>query len=151
MVDTIAQGNGAEAAILHALVDAGLGVLVPFGNGLPFDLAAVAPGGQIVRLQVKSRRVRDGSVRFNSCSTDHGRGRLDYRGRADLIAVHVASLSRVFVVPVDECPSYVGVLRLTAPRNNQRQGIRFAEDYSLEVWVESLCPAGGRTPHRARR
>jgi len=138
-MDTISRGNAAEGAILHALVEAGLGVLVPFGNGLPFDLAAVAPDGEIVRIQVKSGRVRDGCIRFNSCSTDHGRGRLDYRGRADLIAVHVRALSRVFMVPVNECPSYVGWLRLRDPRNNQRQGVRFAEDYSFESWTDTLA------------
>jgi hypothetical protein len=154
-VGTITQGNAAEAAVLHALVDAGLGALVPFGGGLPFDLAAVRADGQIVRLQVKSGRVRSGCVLFNSCSTDHGRGRIDYRGRADLLAVHVSALSRVFVVPVEECPRYVGILRLTEPRNNQRQGIRFAEDYAFEDWADTV---GGhadrrhlRHPHAARK
>lgn len=140
-MSTIAQGNAAGASVLQALIGAGLHVLVPFGGGLPFDLAAVAPDGNLVRLQVKSGRVRNGCVEFNSCSTDHGRGRQDYRGRADVIAVYVASLGQVFVVPVDDCPSYKGTLRLNAARNNQRRKIRFAEDYTLEAWAASLGAA----------
>ena len=136
-VNTIARGNAAEAAVLQAFAAAGVGVLIPFGNGLSFDLGAVMPGGAILRVQVKCGRVRNGCVEFNAASTDHGRGRLDYRGRADVLAVHVAAISRVFVVPVDDCPVYTGFLRLDAPRNNQRRGVRFAEDYALERWLES--------------
>jgi hypothetical protein len=141
LVNTIARGNAAEAAVLQALVEAGVGVLIPFGSGLSFDLGAVMPGGAILRVQVKCGRVRKGCVEFKASSTDHGRGQLHYRGRADVIGVHVASLSRIFMVPVDDCPVYMGVLRLDAPRNNQRRGVRFAEDYALERWLESHVPA----------
>jgi hypothetical protein len=140
-VRTIAQGNAAEAAVLHALTAVGIHVLVPFGGGLPFDLAAVAPDGRVLRLQVKSGRVRKGCIEFKASSTDHGRGQLHYRGRADVIAVYAVALARVFVVPVDDCPVFAGSLRLDAPRNNQRRRVRFAEDYSLEAWVESLGSA----------
>jgi hypothetical protein len=137
-VNTIAQGNAAEAAVLHALTAAGIHVLLPFGDGLSFDLAAVPPVGEILRIQVKSGRVRSGCVEFNASSTDHGRGQLHYRGRADVMAVYVASLDRVFVVPVDDCPSFKGYLRLDAPRNNQRRRVRLAERYSFDAWLDSL-------------
>jgi PD-(D/E)XK endonuclease len=137
LMDTIARGNAAEAAVLHAFVAAGVGVLVPFGGGLPFDLGAVMPDGAFLRVQVKCGRVRNGGVLFNAASTDHGRGRLDYRGRADVLAVYVATISRVFVMPVDDCPTFVGFLRLDPPLNNQRRGVRFAEDHTFERWLES--------------
>lgn len=54
-----------------------------------------------------------------------------------MLAVHVAAMSRVFMVPVDDCPVYTGILRLDAPRNNQRRGVRFAEDYAFERWLET--------------
>jgi PD-(D/E)XK endonuclease len=136
-VNTIARGNAAEAAVLQAFAGAGISVLIPFGGGLPFDLGAVMPGGAVLRVQVKCGRVRNRCVMFNTASTDHGRGRLDYRGRADVLAVHVASLSRVFMVPVDDSPFYVGSLRLDLPRNNQRRGVRFADEYAFERWLES--------------
>ena len=146
-MDTITRGNAAEAAVLHALVQAGIRVLIPFGGGLPFDLAAVLPDDSMVRVQVKSGRVREGCVLFNSASTDHGRGRLDYRGRADVVAVHVATLDRVFVVPVDDCPSFAGSLRLRPTRNNQRKRIRNAEDYVLDAWLERR--SGGQAERAA--
>jgi hypothetical protein len=58
------------------------------------------------------------------------------------MAVHVPALSKVFMVPVDDCPSFRGYLRLDETRNGQRRRIRLAEDYSFELWVQSL-----ETPH----
>ena len=143
-MNTIARGNAAEAAVLHAFVAAGVGVLIPFGNGLSFDLAAVMPAGNILRVQVKCGRLRNGAVEFNAYSTDHGRGQRHYRGRADVLAVYAAAISRVFMVPVDDCPVSLGLLRLDAPRNNQRRRVRFAEDYAFERWLESY-----RSPRQA--
>jgi hypothetical protein len=143
-VQTIHRGNAAEAAVLAALTNAGIPVMLPFGQGLGFDLGAVVPPvGDLVRIQVKSGRVRKGCVKFNSCSTDHGAGRQPYTGRADLIAVHVPEPDQLFMVPVDDCPPFTGHLRLEPTRNNQRRGIRLAVDYEFATWVRSLFEALG--------
>jgi hypothetical protein len=116
-------------------------VLVPFGSGLAFDLGVVLPpDGRFLRIQVKAGRVRKGCVEFNTCSTDHGSGTQSYVGRADVFAVQVPALDRVFIVPVCECPASKGYLRLDPARNNQRRRIRFAADYSLEEWIRRLEP-----------
>jgi hypothetical protein len=121
------------------LISADIPVLVPFGGGLAFDLGAVVPpDGQVMRIQVKSGRVRGDCVKFNSCSTDHGMGRQSYQGRADVIAVYVHESDTVFMVPVAECPSFGGLLRLRPPRNNQRRGVRFAADHSFAEWLSGL-------------
>ncbi|MEA2492348.1 MAG: hypothetical protein QOJ29_259 [Thermoleophilaceae bacterium] len=137
-MSTITRGNAAEAAVLFALARAGILAYLPFGEGSPFDLAALTPSGDLVRIQVKSGRVRNGCIEFNTCTTDHGHGRQPYHGRADVIAVHAREIDRVFIIPVDECALYRGYLRLDAPRNNQRLGVRMAEDYAFERWAESL-------------
>jgi hypothetical protein len=137
-MSTVLQGNAAEAAVLRVFAAAGFYVLLPFGGGLPFDLGVALPGGEILRIQVKTGRVRHGCVEFNSASTDHGRGQQHYRGRADLIAVYVPELRQVFILPVDDCPTSRGFLRLEAARNNQRRGVRRAEDYSFDAWASSV-------------
>ena len=139
-MQTIARGNAAEAAVIHALETAGIITLVPFGGGCPFDVAALLPNGTVLRVQVKCGRLRRGCVTFNAHSTDHGRGPQSYHGRADVIAVHVAELSRIFMVPVDDCPPTDGWLRIDPAKNNQQKRVRFAEDYAFERWVESLSP-----------
>ena len=138
-MSTILQGNAAEAAVLQAFAAAGFHVLVPFGGGLPFDLGVVRPNGEILRIQVKAGRVRRGCVEFNSASTDHGRGQQHYRGRADLIAVYEPNLDEVFVLPVDDCPTSRGFLRLQPTRNNQHRGVRRASDYSFQAWVTAAA------------
>ena len=138
-VNTIHRGNAAEAAVLAGLVSSHIPVLIPFGQGLAFDLAAIVPpAGAVLRIQVKSGRIRNGCVEFNTCSTDHGSGRQPYVGRADMIAIHVPDPSRLFMVPVHDCPASKGYLRLTEPRNNQRRRVRLAGDYAFEGWISSL-------------
>jgi hypothetical protein len=139
-VSTIVRGNAAEAAVLNALIGAGLMVLVPFGDGAPYDLV-VDTGQVLTKIQVKCGRVRDDCVTFNSCGTDHGRGRMSYEGRADVFGVHAPQLDRVFMVPVQGCARFQARLRLTPPRNNQQRRIRFASDYACDVWVRSLSHA----------
>ena len=96
-MSTIVKGNTAEAAVLKAFVTVGMPVLMPFGGGSPYDLGVELPDGGLARVQVKTGRVRNGCIKFNSCGTDHGRGQQSYDGRADLFAVYVEQLDRVFV------------------------------------------------------
>jgi hypothetical protein len=136
-VSTIVRGNAAEAAVLNALIRAGLMVLMPFGDGTPYDLV-VDTSQTLIKVQVKCGRIRDNCIVFNSCGTDHGRGRMSYLGRADVFGVHAPQLDRVFVVPVEGCAQLQARLRLTPPRNNQTRRIRFASDYAVESWARSL-------------
>ena len=139
-MSTIVKGNAAEAAVMKAFVAAGLPVLMPFGGGSPYDLGVELSEGRLARVQVKTGRVRNGCVEFNACGTDHGRGQQSYEGRADLLAVYVEQLDRVFVVPVSDCPRYRGYLRLTPAANNQQRRVRSADEYSLDAWLASVRP-----------
>jgi hypothetical protein len=137
---TVNRGNAAEAAVVAALSAVDIPVLLPFGQGLAFDLVAVTPPeGKLVRIQVKSGRIRKGCVEFNTCSTDHGAGPQPYTGRADLIAVHVPDPNRLFMLPVAVCPTSKGYLRIEEPRNNQRRHVRFAADFEFESWARTLA------------
>jgi hypothetical protein len=137
-VETIIRGNAAEAGVLQACVRAGLPVYLPFGGGSPVDLVVLTPSGVPVRVQVKCGRIRGACVAFNMHGTDHGRGPIDYRGRADVIAAYAGEINRVFVIAVDDAPTRMVSLRLAPARNNQRKRVRMADDYAFERWVESL-------------
>jgi hypothetical protein len=140
-MSTIARGNTAEAAVLHALSAAGLTVLVPFGGGTPYDLVADT-GDALVKVQVKCGRVRGDCIEFNSAGTNHGRGQVSYVGRADVFGVHAPELDRVFIVPVEHCAPNRGYLRLTPTRNNQRRRVRFAADYAVDAWAATFARGG---------
>jgi hypothetical protein len=131
-------GTIAEAAVRLALLEHGLRVLVPVGDIDPYDLVVHAPDDRFLRVQVKHGRVRGGCVISNACSTDHGRGRQSYAGRADVLAIYAAQLRRTWIVPVETAPRYAVSLRLEPARNNQVTGTRPAADFTLERWAAAL-------------
>jgi hypothetical protein len=136
-------GAIAEAAVRLALLEHGLRVLVPVADVEPYDLVVHTPGDRFVRMQVKHGRVRGGCVVSNACSTDHGRGRQSYAGRADVLAVYAAELRRTWIVPVEHAPRYAVSLRFEPARNNQVTGTRPAGDFTLERCVAGLAASAG--------
>lgn len=138
VLDTRHRGNHAEAAVLHAFLEAGLLVSVPFGGFCPYDLLVDVPHHGITRVQVKSGRVRNGCVVFNSCSTDHGSGRLDYTGRADVFAVHAPPAPDIYVIDVEDATTRATSLRLEPTRNAQLRRVRLAADHTLAGWLAVL-------------
>jgi hypothetical protein len=60
---TNAKGNVSESKVLAAYAQAGFIVLLPFGNGAPYDLV-VDTGEQMLKVQVKTGRLRNGCVLF---------------------------------------------------------------------------------------
>jgi hypothetical protein len=138
---TAGRGNAAEAAVLAALVRRGHEVLVPFGDGHPYDLA-VDLGPAVLRVQCKRAWPRRGCIVFNVRSTDHGRGPRSYRGRADIFAIYFPPTDGVYLVPIDAVAEFEGRLRLEPARNNQKKRTRPAADFALDQWsVEALCEA----------
>ncbi|HWT94654.1 MAG TPA: group I intron-associated PD-(D/E)XK endonuclease [Solirubrobacteraceae bacterium] len=129
------RGELTEAAVLKELTALGLTVSLPFAGDAPYDLLVDLNDGRFARVQCKSGRLRDGCVVFNTASTDHGRGRLDYRGRADVFGVFCPAIDRVFVVPVEEASTRAARLRLEPVRNGQRLGVRLASEHTPERWL----------------
>jgi hypothetical protein len=146
-VGTLIKGNAAEAAVLNAFVERGLDVLVPFGEGQPYDLVVHLPGNQFLRVQCKNARLDRGCVVFNSRTTDHGRGRQSYVGLADVFGIYDPSTSSVYVIPVSEIPGFEGRLRVRPPLNNQRLRVRYAADYEIRRWKIERLAAVARQGH----
>jgi hypothetical protein len=134
-METAARGNAAEAAVLSALAARGFTVLLPFGDGHPYDLVIHLPAAGFLRVQCKAARERNGCIMFNCCTTDHGRGRLPYIGLAEVFGVYHRRTDSVYLVPVRDAGAYVVTLRTTPTANNQRRKIRFAADYAIDRWT----------------
>jgi hypothetical protein len=140
-VTTAFKGNATEAAVLQALTECDFAVLIPFGEGHPYDLAVEIAPNRFLRVQCKTARVENDCVVFNSRSTDHGRGQGTYLGRADIFGVSCRSTGKIYLVPVHEVPTSVVYLRLTPTRNNQRLKVRYAVDYEFERWTAERLAA----------
>jgi hypothetical protein len=141
------RGNAAEAAVLSALVQRGLHVFVPFGDGHPFDLAVQIAGATFLRVQCKTAWPKGGCLVFNCRSTDHGRGPQSYEGLADIFGVFFPPRQSVYLVPIDSVASFEGRLRLDPTLNNQRRRVRMAVDFEVERWTREALRkvVGGET------
>ncbi len=146
-------GERTEVAVMAALVDAGLQVLVPFGGYHRFDLA-FADGDRFVKVQCKSGRVQEGVVVFATSDHTVGLSR-DYRGEADLFGVYCYERREVYLVPVEDVPLRLAHLRVEPPKNNQKAGIRMADQYlvrdgRLPDAVVQRFTRAGNSPDRTR-
>jgi hypothetical protein len=140
------RGTVGEAAVLNAFVERGFEVLIPFGEGLAYDLL-VAVDDRYLRVQCKTARPSRGCLIFNAYATDHGHGQVSYVGRADIFGVYFPVERSVYLVPVAEVHDK-GRLRLEPTRNNQRERVRFAAQYEIDAWTPQALQeiaTGGRT------
>jgi hypothetical protein len=130
------KGDKSALAVMLALHEIGLPFLVPLGENTRYDLA-LELGSQLVRVQCKTGRLRNGAVLFAACSCyGHHRNpqtaRRDYVGQVDYFAVYCPQTSGVYLTPIRDLPNRVSAaLRVTPPRNNQRRFVRFAADYEI--------------------
>jgi hypothetical protein len=123
-------GARAEREVAYALERSGWAVYLPvFASHGRIDLI-VARGPDILRVQCKTSRLRNGVVLFRTCSNTGNKPK-SYRGEIDVFGVYSPELDRVFLVPIDDACERLCSLRLTPAANNQARGVRFARDYEL--------------------
>jgi len=129
-------GDRSTLAIVFALRSHGYGVFLPFGENTRIDLI-LENGSVLRRVQCKTGRLRDGTVRFATCSTyaHHPNPKVRrrvYHGEIDDFAVYCPELGAVYLVPIDDIDAKSGgTLRVDPPRNNQKKGVRFAAPYEV--------------------
>ena len=122
-------GARSESMVLATLLRAGYQVLLPYGVAR-YDLV-IDDAGAFKRVQVKTGRIRNGTVVYNVASTPPGCGgqrRYYTADEVDLFGVYCPQTDEVYLVPIGDAK---GVLRLDPPRNGQRTNIRMAADYKV--------------------
>jgi hypothetical protein len=129
-------GDCTEAIVIAALVRRGYRVLRPLSANQRYDLV-IDLRGEFLRVQCKTGRLRNGAIVFSTRSCRSNRNRTyvrSYTDEADVFIVHCPETDRIYAVPVgDSGVLKTASLRLTAPANNQRKGIRWAADHELPV------------------
>jgi hypothetical protein len=129
-------GDRSTLAIILALRLDGYAILLPFGENTRYDLVT-DNGSRLSRVQCKTGRLRDGAVRFATCSnyghhSNPQTARRDYAGQIDEFAVYCPELGSVYLIPIEDVQTRSeGALRVTPPRNGQRRNVRFAAAYEL--------------------
>jgi PD-(D/E)XK endonuclease len=124
-------GARAEAAVASALVRAGKAVFLPaFAAHDRIDLVYL-DGVAAIRVQCKTSRLVGDVLVFCTCSNTANVPRT-YDGEIDAFGVYSPDTGLVYLVPAAQnLPRRTCSLRLTATRNSQAAGVRWAEDFVL--------------------
>jgi PD-(D/E)XK nuclease superfamily protein len=134
MLTTDQKGAVAEAALIQAAIELGLGVSWPVVEtryDLVFDT-----GMHLLRVQCKWAAC-DGeviAVRCYSARRDAtGFVRRAYgRGEVDVFGVYCPDPRSCFLVPFDDVPPGGSLqLRVSPPRNGQKRNVRWAKDFDM--------------------
>lgn len=127
-------GDIAEAQVMSALVSSGEAVLQPFGNRFRYDLA-IDRNGTLVRVQVKSGRLRNGTIVVYSRSTDSTtKKKKNYRGEVEFIGVYCPDNNKCYLVPIELTGRGDFRLRVAPYCVNQRgyETLKWASDYEIK-------------------
>jgi hypothetical protein len=92
-------------------------------------------GDQLLRIQCKTGRLRNGAVNFSARSVRANMSGVytrNYIGEIDYFAVYCPETRGVFMVPCDETTRSGVTLRVRPTTNRQNKRIRWAADYALE-------------------
>jgi hypothetical protein len=131
-----AIGDRTTLAVMLGLQGAGYAILIPFGENLRYDLA-VDDGGAFSRVQCKTGRLRDGVIRFKTCSSyaHHPNPKTrqrHYLGQIDYFGVHCPETGGIYLIPITDAPARAScALRVAPTRNNQVRRIRSASAYEI--------------------
>ena len=128
------KGELAEGIILAELLKRGFIVSLPFGGAHRYDMVVEDKNGNgnLLKVQCKTGRLKDGVMEFNACSINGFTGsRSDYRGDVDVFVVYCSDNDELYWVPVDRVGKAYGKLRVDKPKNGQSKGITWACDFRL--------------------
>jgi hypothetical protein len=133
--NTKAIGDISEAMVISSLIRNGYLVSIPFGENHRYDVIA-DNGERLLRVQVKTGRLRNGVIRFVCCSSHQHRrsgptATRPYFGQIEYLAVYCPGNGKVYFVPESELVATSGHLRVDPALNRQARKIRWAAEYEL--------------------
>ena len=133
------KGNLSEAVIAARLLESGYIVCVPIGGGHRYDMV-IDTGDGFKKIQVKTARLYNGNIMFNTCSNNKGRGRKSYHGDIDMFGVYCPELAECYLVPVELTGRSLMSLRINPPKNNQTKGVNFKDKFRISKTHNLLNP-----------
>ncbi|MFC7202928.1 group I intron-associated PD-(D/E)XK endonuclease [Haloferax namakaokahaiae] len=136
------RGQCSEAAILFEFTRHGVTVLQPFGDNERYDFV-VELAGEFVRVQVKTGRMENGRVQFETRSSGtltRTVSKEGYDGQIDVFAVYAPELQESYIIPIEDAPNTSMGLRVETARKNS-PNINWADEFLLRDWVGNRLEA----------
>lgn len=140
MLSTKAQGAQTELQCLTYLHGLGYDVSIPWGDNARYDFV-LDVNHKLYKIQVKtSHKMEEGVYRFQTRSTyvnSQGNRTANYtEDEVDFFATFIEG--KCYLIPLNETSKREKVMRFVEPKNNQRNGITFAQEYLAETQLSKL-------------
>ena len=143
-MNTKQLGNLTELQCMTYLYGLGYSISIPFGNADKYDLI-LDINDKLYKIQIKhSSEYVDSNgeteyIKFKCTWQSHnttGYNKIKYKeNEVDFFATFYNN--QCYLIPQNEC-SNEKILRIKPPKNNQRIGISFLEDYIAEEVISKL-------------
>lgn len=142
------KGNIGESVVLAEFIKRGITVSIPFGDNARYDLVADF-NGRLNKIQVKYCNQKESDNHSIACPcsscTNHtkNKGKQTYKNDIDYFAFYMVEWNVTLLVPISEIENKKEVrFRMDKPRNNNKAGIHFVDDYLLDKIIPTqdvLC------------
>ena len=131
-------GTVGELAVILQLKQAGYAVFTEVGDNSPIDVIVATAKGQLLRGQVKSCRLANGSATLplrKAGPNGYLRKYKDDSDRLDFFALYVHGTEQIAYVSAKEafasCPGSTRLsFRVRPAKNKQKQRVRYLNDYA---------------------
>jgi hypothetical protein len=138
-------GAISQVRVAAALIETGKLVWIPCMQETRTDLI-IEDGDHLYRVQCKTGQLFRGAVFFRPHSlraakkeTEWRRIARNYRGQIDYFGIYCPDNGKVYLVPIKDVQTTRACsLRIAPPKNNQRNGIRWAKDYEVSSVEKEL-------------
>lgn len=139
MLDSKQRGVFTELQCISAFCELGHKISIPYGENSRYDFIADV-GGNLLRIQCKSsHEVDDGVIKFSCRSTRvNSSGNISRRYTSNEIDYFCTYYdNKCYLIPISEC-SIEKKLRFNPPKNNQKVGVTYADEYELKTQLEKI-------------
>lgn len=133
--DTKSIGELSELIVAVSLSRAGYFVSKPLGESTRYDLV-IDKDGTLSRVQVKTGRLRNGAILFNTYSSHYhrqGGSCKPYTNDVDFFGVYCPQLRSVYLIPIEDTAKLSGSIRVDETKNRQRSQVRWAQPYLIDI------------------
>jgi hypothetical protein len=133
--DTKSIGELSELIVAVSLSRAGYLVSKPLGEGTRYDLV-IDKDGSLCRVQVKTGRLRNGVIVFNTYSTHYhrkGGSCKSYQNDIDFFGIYCPQLHSVYLIPIADTSKLSGTIRINETKNRQHSQVRWAQPYLIDI------------------
>lgn len=127
------RGDLTEQIVITELKRREISVSTPVGDNERYDIVIEQPRGDLLRAQVKTGRLKDGTIRFSGLSQHtnaSGHTYERYGEGIDCFVVYCYDTDQTYLIPAAEVGTSM-YLRVDAPDKETRQ-VNWAEKYRLE-------------------